>query len=137
MRFEIEAEDLEKLEEKLSKLGDESEPIVNEVLHGMGVETVTKDVTDLLPVSSRNKKHAKFSKPFTHDPVNLGFIFKTRGGAAKNKRSFGYLVFPDEGRGPRNPVEQDFTGRGINRAKPKIINELTEVITKKLQEGIL
>lgn len=137
MRFEIEAEDLEKLEEKLSKLGDESEPIVNEVLHGMGVETVTKDVTDLLPVSSRSKKHAKFSKPFTHDPVNLGFIFKTRGGAAKNKRSFGYLVFPDEGRGPRNPVEQDFTGRGINRAKPKIINELTEVITKKLQEGIL
>lgn len=137
MRFEIEAEDLEKLEEKLSKLGDESEPIVNEVLHGMGVETVTKDVTDLLPVSSRNKKHAKFSKPFTHDPVNLGFIFKTRGGAAKNKRSFGYLVFPDEGRGPRNPEEQDFTGRGINRAKPKIINELTEVITKKLQEGIL
>lgn len=136
MKLEIDSRDLERLEQNLSKLGDEAEPTVNEILHGMGVETVTRDVTNLLPVSSRNKKHAKFSKPFTHDPENLGFIFKTKGGAAKNKTSWGYLVFPDEGRGPRNPVEQDFTGRGIDKAKPKIIDELTEVITKKLQEGI-
>lgn len=136
MEIEVDFSDVEILEEKLSKLGDDAEPTVNEVLHGMGVDTVTRDVTDLLPVSSRKKKHAKHSRPFTHEPQNLGFIFKTRGGAAKNKTSFGYLVFPDEGRGPRNPVEQDFTGRGIDRAKPKIINELTEVITRKLQEGL-
>lgn len=136
MEIEVDFSDVEILEERISKLGDDAETTVNEILHGMGVETVTKDVTDLLPVSSRQKKHAKHSKPFTHTPQNLGFIFKTRGGASKNKTSFGYLVFPDEGRGPRNPLEQDFTGRGIDRAKPKIIDELTEVITKKLQEGI-
>lgn len=136
MKMEIDSRDLDRIEESLSKLGDQAETEVNDLLHGVGVDTVTKDVTDLLPVSSKNKKHAKFSKPFTHDPQNLGFIFRTRGGAAKNKTSFGYLVFPDEGRGPRNPVEQDFTGKGINKAKPKILTELTEVITRKIQEGI-
>lgn len=136
MEINVDFGEVEILEEKLSRLGEDAETTVNEILHGMGVETVTKDVTNLLPVSSRNKKHAKFSKPFTHDPQNLGFIFKTRGGAAKNKTSFGYLIFPDEGRGPRNRVEQDFTGRGINKAKPKILTELTEVITRKLQEEL-
>lgn len=136
MEIEIDFKEVEQLEANLAKLGDEAEGTVNELLYKMGVETVTKDVTDLLPVSSRNKKHAKYSKPFTHEPLNLGFIFKTKGGAANNKTSFGYLVFPDEGRGPRNPRKQDFTGRGIDRAKPKIIDELTNVITKKIQEGL-
>lgn len=135
--FTIESEDLEKLEKNLSRLGNESETAVNEILHEMGAETVTQDVTDLLHVSVKNKQHAKFSKPFETNPINLGFIFRTKGGAAKNKNSFGYLVFPDEGRGPRNPLEQNFAGRGIDKARPKIIDELQEVITKKLQEGIL
>src|SRR5690554_4245347 len=136
MEIRIDFSEVELLEQKLSKLGDDAESTVNEILHGMGVETVTRDVTNLLPVSSRDKKHAKYSNPFTHEPENLGFVFKTRGGAAKNKTSFGYLIFPDEGRGPRNPREQDFTGRGIEQAKPKIIDELREVITRKIQEGI-
>jgi len=134
MQVEIDYSDVEILEKKLSEMDKGAEETVNKVLHDFGVETVTRDVTALLPVSERKKKHAKFSKPFTHEPENLGFIFKTKGGAAKNKTSFGYLIFPDEGRGPRNPVEQDFTGRGISKAKPKIINELTEVITNKLEE---
>ena len=136
MEIKVDFTEVELLEQKLSQIGEGSEKIVNEIVHNMGVDTVTRDVTALLPVSSRNKRHAKFSKPFTYEPMNLGFIFKTRGGAAKNKTSFGYLIFPDEGRGPRNPREQDFTGRGIEQAKPKIIDELREVITRKIQEGI-
>lgn len=134
MKVEIDSRDVERLEKNLSKLGDEAESTVNNVLHDFGVNTVKKDVTVLLPVSVRNKKHAKFSDPFTHEPENLGFIFKTKGGAAKNKTSWGYLVFPDEGRGPRNPVEQDFTGRGVNTARPKIIDELAESIVRKIEE---
>ena len=87
MEIEVDFSDVEILEEKLSKLGDDAEPTVNEVLHGMGVDTVTRDVTDLLPVSSRKKKHAKHSGLL---PMNRNPNILTSVKVAKNKTSFGY-----------------------------------------------
>ncbi|KYG90035.1 hypothetical protein A0U40_09840 [[Bacillus] sp. KCTC 13219] len=93
-------------------------------------------MTNLLPVSKVNKKHAKKSKWYAHEMPNLQLIVKSRGGAANRRGSFGYLVFPDEGRGPSNPVAQDFSGWAMERATPKILDALSEGLNELLEEGL-
>ena len=136
MKLELTSEEFEQLERKIASLGDEAENTVNSIVHDFGFETMNKDIIDVLPKSERNKRHAKTSKPFKIEKENLGFTIKTKGGAANKKGSFGYLVFPDEGRGSKNKIAQDFSGKGSEKAKPKIIEELEKSIIKKLQEVI-
>lgn len=137
MKMTLTSDDVRALEEALSNLGDEAEYTVNSIVHEMGFETLNEEVLKRLPIGARpNPRHARNSKPFNKKVFNLGFEFYTKGGAANNKSSFGYLVFPDEGRGPRNPYAQNFTEWGTMAAKPRIISELLEQISKKVQEAI-
>lgn len=131
----IEFDDLSALHDKLKQLPGQAERAINDVLHGEGIEIVTQETTNLLPKSDRTKntpwyvrnkktKHARDSKWSKSEKHNLGFVVKSKGGAANKPGSFGYLVFADEGRGRSNPWEQNFTGRSIQRATPKIIDRL-------------
>lgn len=131
----IEFDDLTSLHEKLRQLPVIAERTFNEILHSEGIEIVTEEMTNLLPKSDRTKntpwyvrnkktKHAKDSKWSKSETFNLGFVVKSKGGAADKPGSFGYLVFADEGRGPFNPWEQNFTGRAAQRATPKILEKL-------------
>lgn len=129
MRVELNAEDLERLRERISELGDTAEDTVNEVLHNEGADTVKRDLTTYLPVSQKNKVHAKTSNPWRTTNINLGLDITTAG-------KFGYLIFPDEGRGIRNPVKQDFTGKGLKTAQPKLVEDLQSKIIEKLEEAL-
>ena len=126
MRSMVEFDDLTGLEEKVRALPNKAEKAINKVLHGKGLEIATREMTNLLPVSKVNKKHARDRKWYAHEISNLQFVLKARGGAANKKGSFGYLVFPDEGRGPSNPWAQHFSERSLQRSTPKILEELHE-----------
>lgn len=133
-KFEVDYEDIKLLEERLKELPDKAEQVINDVLHKEGAALVTRGITQLMPTSDARKKHAKdanWSKTLTE---NLGFTIVSRGGAAKNKGSYGYLVFPDEGRGRSNPIEQDFTGRAVEAATPQLLKLMQNKITSTLQE---
>lgn len=135
MRAQVEFADISVLEEKIRMLPGIAEKAMNQVMHTQGVEIATREMTNLLPVSkARNKKHAKDSKWSTSDLANLKFAVKSKGGAANKKGSFGYLVFPDEGRGPSNPWAQHFSDRALQRATPKVLAELDEAL-QELTEG--
>lgn len=129
----IEFDDLTTLHDKIRQLPNLAERAINDVLHTQGIEIVTNEMTNLMPKSKGSKKHAKDSKWSKSEEHNLGFTVKTRGGAAKNKGSFGYLVFPDEGRGPFNPWVQNFSGRAAQRATPKILDKLHGTLDELLQ----
>ncbi|GAF63646.1 hypothetical protein BTS2_0537 [Bacillus sp. TS-2] len=138
-KFEIDFSEIELLEEKFSRLPDNVEQTVNTYLHKEGVEHTTKDITAIIPVSRPTKRgklksHAKFSKWSTDEKENLGFSVKSRGGAANRPGSYSYLVFPNEGRGPRNHRAQEFMERGLDRSTPRIINGLNDEIDKKIEE---
>lgn len=132
--FEVDYKDIEKLEQSISKIPDRAEKAINDVLHVEGVRIVTEKITDLIPVSNVHKNHAKDSKWSKGDTGNLEFTVLSRGGPSKNKNSYGYLVFPDEGRGRSNPVKQDFMKRGLESAKPLVVEKLHEGINKIIQE---
>lgn len=140
MKYEIDFKDVQILEEKIKQLPNVAETEINKVLHTDGIELVEKHVTRLIPVSKRKKntpwylqnrktKHARDTDWSKNEKENLGFTVKTKGGAANNKGSFGYLVFPDQGRGQ---PEQNFTERGAENALPHIINKLHGSLTELL-----
>lgn len=130
----VEFDDLHSLNNLIKQLPGRAEKVVNEVLHTDGVEIVTKEMTNLIPVSREQKTHAKNVRWSAVELGNLNFVVKSKGGAANRKGSFGYLVFPDEGRGPSNPLEQDFSGRSLQRSTPKILEKLHGALNNLLGE---
>lgn len=137
MRAQVEFNEVDTLVEKIKMLPNRAEKAINQVLHTKGIEIVTQEMTNLIPVSrARNKKHAKDSKWSKSETSNLEFVVKTKGGAANKKGSFGYLVFPDEGRGPSNPWAQHFSERSLQKSRPKILEELEETLQNAIEEGL-
>jgi hypothetical protein len=141
IRFELDYSEVQRLEEKMARLPGVMEKVVNDVLHTDGVDISTEEITNLIPNSqwkNRNlsKQHARTSKWSRSETHNLGFTIKSKGGAANKKGSYGYLVFPNEGRGPHNHVEQRFMERGMEVATPRILEKLHEKIEEKLGEEL-
>ncbi|MFJ8100234.1 hypothetical protein [Lysinibacillus sp. NPDC096212] len=137
MRSLVEFNDLTSLEEKIKALPGRAEEAINKVLHTDAIAIATKEMSNLLPVSNvTNKRHAKESNWSTSEEHNLGFVVKTKGGAANKKGSFGYLVFPDEGRGPSNPWAQHFSDRSLQKSTPKILENLHGALEELIEEGL-
>lgn len=132
MIFELDYQQLQEFENRIRELPNHAERAINETLHTEGIELIERNVTRLIPESRRNKntpwyrqhgsvKHAKDGNWSINKKENLGFLIKSKGGAANKRGSFGYLVFPDEGRGQ---TEQNFTERATDIAVPQIVNKL-------------
>ncbi|UOE96075.1 hypothetical protein [Alkalihalobacillus sp. LMS39] len=140
VRYEIDFSEVELLEEKLRQLPGNVEKVLNDVLHKTGVKEVTDHITARIPVSkgkyARIKRHAKMSNWSKSDTGNLEFTVKSRGGAAKNRGSFGYLVFPNEGRGPFNPREQRFMEDGLDNSTSPVLKSINETVDKLLKEAL-
>ncbi|MGQ4666527.1 hypothetical protein ACUIJN_11915 [Metabacillus halosaccharovorans] len=129
VRFELDYKDLEKLQEKFKKVPDEVEKTINSFLHKQGVEIMINDVLADMPISERNKRHARQSKPLTSVNFNLGFELKP-------KPRFRYLVFPDKALGTSiNNTAEEFMEKGLNKSTQKIINGLNEQIDQKIKEA--
>lgn len=123
-----------RLLEAMKKVPEVSERVVNDVLKSRGTKEVMQAIIGFMPVSKRDKKHAKFSNPLKEVMFNLGFDIVAKGGAAKNKASFGYLVFPNEGRGPHNPVAQAFFERGLESREEIILDYVIDELVRAQEE---
>lgn len=123
-----------RLLEAMKKVPEVSERVVNDVLKSRGTKEVIQAIIGFMPVSKRDKKHAKFSNPLKEVMFNLGFDIVAKGGAAKNKGSFGYLVFPNEGRGPHNPVAQAFFERGLESREDIILDYVIDELVRAQEE---
>ena len=132
----IDFDDLTSLYDRIRQFPNRAEKAVNKAMHTEGVEIVTEEMTNLIPVSKRQKRHAKDSKWHKHETGNLEFVVKSRGGAANKPGSYGYLVFPDEGRGSSNPRKQDFSGRSLQTSTPKVLQKIHGALDKLLEEGL-
>ena len=129
-KFALNSDDLQKLEESIVRLQETGEKTINEVLHNESGDKVIQSIQSLINVSSKRKgTHARHGKPFKLETFNLGFFIKTY-------PRYGYLIFPDEGRGVRNPIEQDFSGKGIEKERPNVVDRLLQVLTQKIKEEL-
>lgn len=142
VEFHIDYSDFSRLSETLSRLGDKAEKSLNKSLEKQTERIVVPKITNLIPDSSwgnsnlAGKVHAKHSEWHKIEMGNLEVKIKSKGGAANKRGSFGYLVFPDEGRGPFNRIEQRFMQRGTDQGKPELINAIQEDLTRVIEEEL-
>lgn len=127
-QYELNFEQAKMIENAMKGVAEQSEKLVNNVLHLKGSKWMMLAIVGFMPVSNRNKPHAKFSNPLKIDKLNLGFRVYAKGGAANRKNSFGYLVFPDEGRGSSNPVAHKFFEKGAQKEEEHIFLEVLKAL---------
>lgn len=123
VKFSIEFEDNQELVEAFKRVPEKAEQLTNDYLKGSASQQTLMSIVGIMPVSNRNKKHAKNSSPLTKRMMNLGFEIKPKG-------PYRYLVFPNDGIGNKNLVAQTFFEKGLEKVEPIIIRELTEILHK-------
>ena len=61
--FEISSEDIDRLQQAIMNYGNEAEQTINETLNNEAKQAFTNSITNLIPVSNRNKQHARNANP--------------------------------------------------------------------------
>lgn len=123
----------DEIQQALQQVPNRAERAINNVLQTVGINATIKAIVGFIPVSDRKKRHAKTTNPLKGDMMNLGFRVYARGGAAKNKNSFGYLIFPNDGIGPHNPSAKQFFERGTQVASNKIFTNIMAALSEAAQ----
>ena len=126
--FSIKDEDLEVIQNKMREYQGDTEEVINNFLMNEASKIFTDSIINYIPLSNRNKKHAKLSNPLMHtQKYNLELIIKT-------KSKFNYLYFPQNAEGTsKGKQPNDFMEKGIDAEYDNVINRLIE----KLQNNNL
>ena len=127
IRFEIKQEDLERLTQAIMDYGEGAENVINQVLQGEASDVFKEAITRLIPVSNRNKLHAKYRNPVKADiQGNMSLLLHT-------PKPNGYLYFPDEGEGTSlHRGARDFMGKGVESKSDDVINAILEQLQSDL-----
>ncbi|MBC1605659.1 hypothetical protein HCJ39_13140 [Listeria rocourtiae] len=139
VRFELDTKDLELLMKKIADSPGDVEKAINQSLEREGTALAIEGIIMRMPVSQRGakavreKKHARYSNPLMKRMENLGFEVVAKGGASGKKGSFGYLAFPDEGRGSSNPVAHHFFNDGVDDRIPRILDALDKALDEAIE----
>lgn len=127
VKFEMKSGDIDALRERCRRVIPEAEKTINEYLANRGTEKIIKGITEYTPVSNREKKHAKDSKPYKGKRGNMKVIVST-------KPAYGYLYFPDAGEGTsrKKANHEGFMQEGVEAVYENVVNELLEAIERIL-----
>lgn len=136
VRFEFDFESFVEMRERIEQVGSDIESELNQILKSEGKKSIEPSITNLIPISSKRLgRHARASKWSSQKLGNLEITIKSKG-SAKKPGTFGYLVFPNEGRGPRNHVEQRFMENGRDLAIPSLIEVTQQKLVERIEEAL-
>ena len=127
--FGMSAEDVEKLQQAIINYGEGAEQVINDYLKTEAGDIFTESIVNLIPVSDRNKKHAKNSSPLkAEQKENLSLYIHT-------KSQFNYLYFPQTGEGTSSgKAPNDFMEKGIDQKYDTVVNQMLDKLQKKFNE---
>ena len=127
--FELNDGDINKLVASIQNYSGNAEQAIGNYLENELPGIAKPSIQNLIPVSDRNKKHAKNSAPFTEDMEgNLSIYIHT-------KKPYHYLYFPDEGEGTSKGQEPHyFMEEGMERKYDEIVNGLLDSLLNKWNE---
>lgn len=131
-RVEIDYTEVNDLVELMARAQD-SEKIINEVLHESASEQIKQGIQKILPSSGRTwsgkKSPAITSQPFTQENGNLSVTVKT-------KSAYHYLYFPDDGSNTKHHQgNQQFMLRGAESRQTQIVDETIEKLMEQIEGG--
>lgn len=133
--FEIDAKELERLQQAMENFAGDTEKAINDVLHNEAGQLIQESIRNLIPVSGRRKWRgkkppAKKSKSMQDEQANLSITVKTT-------KSYSYLYFPDDGSNTkRHAGNKQFFRKGaekvqgdiVDRCVNKLINNLDNLV---------
>ena len=130
------------LENKLKALPNRAEYETNNYLWSKAGNILEKGVYERMPRSkyrhseSMPKSHAKDTESLEIIRYNLGVKIQTK--VKPKSKDFGYLIFPNEGRGIRqkNTGSQEFFEKTLESKSDEITNGLLNHLDKKIEEEI-
>lgn len=134
IKIQFDEKDLKNLEEYFRKLGPEFETRTQKFMDTYRGH-MAKDIKKTIPISRYHydNRHAQTHKSINDERLYLGFYLKERSARKINNwREYGYLIFPEEGRGPYNPVAQEFFKKGAERHEPIILERLKSILDRVL-----
>lgn len=129
------------LEQKLKALPGKAEYETNNYLWSKAGDILEKGVYKRMPRS----KYKKYGTPKTHakDTESLEIIRYNLGVKVQTKikpksKDFGYLIFPNEGRGikQKNKGAQEFFDKTLESETNKITDGLINHLNKKIEEEL-
>lgn len=130
--FDITFQGLERLGDAMEEYGQGAGQIIQGVYEDFAAKEIKTNISKVLPVSGRKfsghrtgAKAAGIDRVFQHRVTGLDLIVQTKG-------QFGYLIFPDEGRGVHNPRAQRFMQRGLDASVDAIVDRCIARLAESL-----
>lgn len=119
-KFELKLEDVKRINDIIKSYAGDAEKQINDYLSGSGKSKIINSIVNLIPVSDKDKKHAKDSKPLEGVNYNLSLTIRS-------KRQFNYLYFPQMAEGTsKNNTPNDFMEKGVDSIYDSVVNDLIE-----------
>lgn len=131
--FILNADEADKLLNAVKEFPDNSEKIINNVLHNEGASLIQDSIRLLIPVSGRTWKGksspAKSSNSLRSTDSNLAVT-------VRSQKKYQYLYYPDDGTNTRRHVgNQQFFLKGAENVSSEIIDKCIKQLTNKFEEG--
>lgn len=140
----LDFKDIQNLEKKIKVLPNKAEYEINNYLWNEAGNILKKQVYANMPKSSKNKSrvkkapkvHAKDAESLDKITFNLGIKVQTH--LKPKSKDFGYLIFPDEGRGKRQKRKgaQEFFGKALKSKTNEVAEGLLKHLNKKIEEDL-
>lgn len=135
-------EDLKKLLKKFQQLPKNAEYEINNYLWNGGAEIFQNEIISKMPRSNKDKTvykkgpkvHARDINSLDKITYNLGIKIQTK--LSPKSSDFGYLIFPDEGRGKHQRRAQKFFQGALDKKGDEVSNKLIEHLNKKIEEDL-
>lgn len=122
--YEVEYSEIERLYEKIIRYPADAEKKLTRYLHAAGYERLSKSIQNAIPVSDRQKNHARDANALMdkEKSSNLSVTIGT-------KSKYHYLYFPDDGSTTlRHAGNKQFFARGVENEETNVINEMLELL---------
>ncbi len=145
--IELNYDSTKKLEEKIRALPNKAEYEINNYLWHKTSDLLSKEIYNRMPISSEDKTkyerkeivpktHAKNDESLDEIRYNLGIKIQTK--VKPRSKDFGYLIFPNEGRGirQRRKGAQEFFEKTLENNTDRIENGLISHLESKIEEEI-
>lgn len=128
-KIKLNAVGIDELHKAMRAYGTGYGNVLHDVLGNDGAMLISESIHNLLPVSGRRfKGHTRGAKA---TPVTSVFGRYWEGETTlvvQSRPKFGYLVFPNDGRGQR---AQEFMERGLDAAKDRVIEMCVARLTER------
>ena len=138
VKIKVSEKDIQALEDRFFKLGYRFDEEVNKFMHNYK-EKFYRDILSNMPKNDKHPRGGKSAKDnslsIKRQDLYLGFFNRTETiRTVKNWREYGYLIFPEEGRGHKSPRAYRFFEKATNKHKPIIYQELFKVLDRVIKE---